>query len=190
VTTGRVGLVLSGLLLCTGCFGGSTPPPATTTTAAVTSPTPSQTTPPPTLPPDATKATPDGAVAFFRYFWDVYNYSYSALDTTELRRISESTCKFCLDSANAIDARKREGGHYVGGTVTVTTAVAAPGDVQVGLLVNSVVDQAMSSAVSAGGTIVSSSPAETGLRVDAAVLWKQATWRMLGVKSLNPKGTP
>jgi hypothetical protein len=182
--------VLSGLLLCTGCFGGSSPSPAPTTTAPATSATPSPTTPQPTLPSGATKPTTDGAVAFYRYFWDVYNYSYSALETTQLRRISESTCKFCLASANAIDARKREGGHYVGGTVTVTTAVAAPGNAQTGLLVNSVVDQAMSTVVDPNGAIMSSSPAETGLRVDAAVVWTQAAWHMLGVKSLNSRGTP
>jgi hypothetical protein len=129
-------------------------------------------------------------VAFFRYFWDVYNYSYSALDTTELRRISESTCKFCLDSANAIDARKREGGHYVGGTVTVTTAVAAPENVRIGLLVNSVINQTAGQAVAANGDIERSAPASTGMRIDSAVQWKGERWRMLAVDAVARGSTP
>ena len=191
--TGRAGVVAAGLLLCTGCWGGSADTPAPSTPAAPTG-SPSASTSPapvaPTLPAAAKQPTPEGAVAFFRYFWDVYNYSYAALDTKELRRISESSCKFCLDSANSIEGRKSEGGHYVGGAVSVTTAVASPENAQSGLIVNSVIDQDMSKVVGEGGVVLSSSPAEVGLRVDAAVRWDQSHWHMLGVESLSTRGTP
>lgn len=191
--TGRAGVVAAGLLLCTGCWGGSADTPAPSTPAAPTG-SPSASTSPapvaPTLPAAAKQPTPEGAVAFFRYFWDVYNYSYAALDTKELRRISESSCKFCLDSANSIEGRKREGGYYVGGIVSVSTAVAAPDNPKIGLIVNSIIDQTASRTVTADGVTEQSVPASTGMRIDSAVQWKGEQWRMLTVDAVTRGSTP
>jgi hypothetical protein len=134
--------------------------------------------------PDAAKAgTRAGAEAFFRYFWDVYNYSYASLDTAPLKAISESTCKFCTDAAEGIQLQSRRGGRFEGGAVTVKTIVVTPGDVKTGLVANSVIDQALSRVLGADGQVERQVPADAGVRVDAAVAWDGKGWRLLGIDS-------
>jgi len=172
--------------------GGSDPSPRPTaggTTSLSTSPTdspsptPSEALPPPLLPVDAESPTTAGAVAFFRYFWAIYNYGFASLDSAPLRRISASSCESCTRYAEGIDGSRAAGAVIAGGKVTVRTAVAAPGDAEVGLVVNALVDQQSASTVSADGSPGTTVPGKRGLRIDAAVRWRRGHWVMVGMDS-------
>jgi hypothetical protein len=168
-------------LVLAGCSSGSsgTLPTSVKPSTAVTS-APS-TMPPPTLPAEARQATRAGASAFFRYFWAVYNHAYASMDTTLLRSISDSTCKSCLGFADSIDAAARKEDHFNGGIVTVSVAVAAPGDPSTGLLVNGVVDQSPAQTISAKGSVLASATGSTNQRIDALVRWVGANWQVVGL---------
>ena len=49
----------------------------------------------PTLPSEATKETPDGAIAFVAHWIDVFNFSVSSGDLSALRDLNGSKCEGC-----------------------------------------------------------------------------------------------
>jgi hypothetical protein len=91
----------------------SAPPPgepsAMTASAAVV-PQPS---------PGATAATPDGAQAFVRYWFDVLNFATATGDTAPLDTASSPACTTCVGASTAIRAVYAGGGVIRGGQCTV-----------------------------------------------------------------------
>jgi Family of unknown function (DUF6318) len=136
---------------------------------------------PPLLPEAAKHPTRPGAEAFFRYFIAVYSYSYSSQNTSSLRAISDVTCKFCTSAIDAIESTRADNQHAVGGDGVVTNVVAAPGVPTDGLLINAVVDQRPSSIVDSDGSVIDTAAAESRVRMDAAVRWKDGAWQMRGL---------
>jgi hypothetical protein len=183
--------VVAGVSVYQAVSGSDDKPPvvlptgATTTTgtAAATTrvPSSSPTLKPPLLPAAAAKPTPDGAAEFFRFFWATYNYSFASLDAAPLRRISAPTCKSCAAYATGIDDAKRAGARFDGGRVIVRQAVAAPDDVQRGLVVNALVDQGAAVTIARDGQTSEPEPSKPDLRVDAAVRWTGEHWVMVGM---------
>ena len=186
------GLVLAvTVLTLTGCTGDDAPaPPSATTPPPTTSASPSPTPREPSLPAAAKKPTRAGAEAFYRYFWDVYNYSFASLRTQTLRRVSTSTCDFCSSAASKIDENRSAGASYSGGAVSVNVAVSAPGNPRVGLLVNSVLSQGDGKTVDSSGAEGSIIEGRKNMRIDAAVAWNGKAWRMLkidaGARKVGP----
>jgi hypothetical protein len=133
------------------------------------------------LPEAARVASRTGAEAFFRYFIDVYTYTYQSQDTSTMRGISDIECKFCASAIAGIDAARSHRQRIVGGSGTVTTVTAAPGDPHDGLLVNAIVDQQGSQILDNSGKVVQSAPPEHQVRMDAAVRWQGTAWQMRGL---------
>jgi Family of unknown function (DUF6318) len=141
---------------------------------------------PPTLPAAAKQPTQAGAEAFYRYFWDVYNFEFLTLDTTRMSAVSEhSTCSFCTGVIGNITKAASQNLHYKGGIVTPTTVVAAPGDPRNGLLLNGLLNQSESLTLDEVGQKVASNPARSKSRVDAAVRWTSDHWVALEVKVID-----
>lgn len=166
--------------------GSAAPAPVTPTSAppSSASPTPSQTkVEAPVLPAAAKEPTTKGAAAFFRYFWETFNYSYRALDTAGLDDLSEKSCRSCTSYIAAIEAARDEGNRFTGGEVQVLAAVAAPGDVERGLVVNAVISQEPAFTITPGGATATSADATAQQRIDAAVAWRDGRWVMLGMDS-------
>jgi Family of unknown function (DUF6318) len=184
-------VVVLGCLGLTGCSGSDAAPAPTTATTASRSPTSTPSSTPtataPALPAAARAGTRAGAEAFFRYFWDVYNYSYASLDTAPLRAISDPTCKFCTQAADGVESQSREEGRFEGGTVAIKVVVAAPGDPRTGLLINALIDQESSRVLDRDGKLKREIPSDRNVRVDAAVAWDGQGWHLLGIDS--GKGT-
>jgi len=98
--------------------GVSSPAAAVTTTSASVTPTVAA----PVLPEAAKQPTRPGAEAFFRYFIDVYTYTFTSQDTTPMRTISDSGCTFCTGAVEDAESSRANGEHVVGGVGTVTYA--------------------------------------------------------------------
>jgi hypothetical protein len=176
---GVVAVAAVGCTSTSGAGGDRTAPskaplsaPATTTSSAPG---------PPDLPVEATKPTREGAAAFFRYFWAVYNHAYASLDTRTLRRIYEPTCKSCQGAVDDIEGAANRGSRFVGGTVAVTAVVVAPGVPAEGLLVNGVIDQRPAHAVASDGQRGATATGSSHQRVDAAAIWDGKRWKMMGL---------
>jgi Family of unknown function (DUF6318) len=170
------------LLALTSCSPDSGPAPAPPTAASTTtSAAPSPSTTPPVLPAAAKQPTRPGAEAFFRYFIDVYDYTFDSQDTTLLRQISDTDCKFCKNSVADVEATKANRHHTVGGESTSTVVVAAPGEPEEGILVNAIIHQESSTVVDSSGKILERDPTHPNVRMDAAVRWKNGAWQMRGI---------
>ena len=172
-----------------GAGQGSTQEPRIPTTTVTPTATVAPTITPPALPAEATQATPEGAAAFFRYFWAVYGYSYASLDTRIMRSICETTCNSCRTFAAQIEAAAERGDHFEGGGVSVAVAVAAPSDPTRGTMVNGVIDQKSAWTVSAQGQVVASASPNVKKGVNAAVRWDGTRWRMLAIDVLANPGS-
>jgi hypothetical protein len=135
----------------------------------------------PVLPEAAKQPTRPGAEAFFRYFWDVYAYSFVAQDTSLIRSISDPTCKLCASATESVQGAEAARHRVKGGGITVTDVAAAPGEPAEGLLVNGIFDQQASSVVDQKGTVIGTAPANRQVRVDAVVRWLSGSWQMRGV---------
>jgi hypothetical protein len=169
------------------CSSGSAPPRRTSTvtvTPTATSISPSAS-PMPTLPAAAQQPTRPGAEAFARHFFAVYNYAFWNADPAPLQTLSDAECVYCNSVASGVTAMRSKGNRVEGGRILVTTAVAAPGDPQVGLLVNLILDQDAGRTLSASGALVGTTAERRNGRADVAVRWGGTSWVMLDVHLLR-----
>lgn len=188
----RIVLGLTGvtILLAAGCSGDSGTSPGTTVTvtptASMSSASSSPTFAPPVLPAVAKQSTQAGAKAFFRYFWDVYNYSYDARDVAALRGISDEKCTFCQSTVEDVEKTLRKDLHFQGGLVAVNEAAVAPDDPMAGVLVQGLISQGSSVLLDAKGQQVSTASAESKIRVDAALIFRNSRWVVLEIDKDPP----
>lgn len=114
---GLVALVCVGLGACSSGDGhGRVLPTLAPTTSALTSPTPLSN-------PSTSAATPDGAAAFVRVWFEALNAAARSGQAAELRKISSPDCRACTAFANSIESIWRTG-RIEGGVFTVAIAEA------------------------------------------------------------------
>ena len=123
---------------------------------------------------------------FVRYFWDVFNYSFSTGDAKLLESISTNACVFCSNSVKSVNELHARGLTAKGGQVSVNVVVAPPGDAKAGFLIYTVVSKAAGSVVDANGQVVNSSPSEPEKRSDVGVVYSGGQWLMDGVSFGGP----
>jgi hypothetical protein len=188
--TAVVGIVVGGLLVgwllsaCTGDDADKPPPSASATSPAATPSTPAATAP---TAPEA-KPTSASAEAFVRYFWDVYNYSYQALDVTDLNAVSSDSCKFCKSTTSEITALKNARKHIQGGNIRIATLAVPPGDPTNGVIVTLVINQEPGKTLNADGTISSVIRAAKNMRSEVALRWQGSRWSVYGVANQEKSG--
>lgn len=169
------------------CSNDSAPPRQTSTvtvTPTVTSTSPSAS-PTPSLPAAAQQPTRAGAEAFARYFFEIYNYAFCNADPAPLQAISAAECVYCKSTLDRVRSMREEQARAEGGLITVTTAVAAPGEPGDGLIVNLVLDQETGRTLSPAGEVVGTTPAVKNGRVDIGVRWESGRWILLDAHVLK-----
>ncbi len=117
----NVAAVAVGLMVVSGCSGGSDPGPSTLPTL---SPTPSATVTVAPVPPAATALTPQGADAFVRYFFDQMNIAFRTSNASLIDALSTPACITCNNYERALTAADKAG-HFLSGPTFAVTAVAA-----------------------------------------------------------------
>ena len=171
------------------CSGGADPSPApvavTTTITETGTPTPSASAVP-VLPDAAKQPTRPGAEAFFRYFMAVYSSSLRTLDPAPVESLSEATCTACKNVLETMADARTKGDRFSGGAIQVVMAVAAPDDPSRGLLVQAIIDQTTLTRLNSKGVEQASSPSLSGQRVDAALRWTGAAWKVLELQYVKP----
>jgi uncharacterized protein DUF6318 len=141
----------------------------------------------PTAP--AAKPTTKSAEAFVRYFWDVYNYSYQALDPGPLSSISTPACTFCKSTLNEISGLKNARKYATGGDIRARGVAAAAGDPSKGLIVTMTLNQEPGKTLNGDGTVISSLRAAHNIHSEVAVLWQTSKWMVYGVANDEKTGT-
>lgn len=99
----------------------SAPTTVSTTSSSSTTAPPATATPTgaPLLPDAARQQTPEGAEAFVRHWFDLFNYSFTALDSAAL--LSAGNCLTCQQLAKTIDEVAARGHTLTGGQAVVST---------------------------------------------------------------------
>jgi hypothetical protein len=120
----------------TACEGGDNPKPAPLPTSSATATTP----PPnrPTLPAEAQRLDKGGALAFVRYWIELFNYATASGDTAGLRAVSSAKCESCTAIADKIDRTYATGGHVEsnGWTVLSLDMGATPSNIHGAVLMS------------------------------------------------------
>jgi hypothetical protein len=186
----RAAVVVVALLLLAGCTEDEpdAPPLPSATPSALASSSPEVAVDPPVA-PEARKSAV-GAEEFVRYFWDVYDYSYTIGDASPLRAISDEECRFCQDSAAKIDEISMAGHQVLGAQVDVVAAVAPPSDPNQGLIVAVVVSEHPSSVVAADGKVVERQPGFRNMQSEVAVVWRPSGWVVRALANDEQTGKP
>jgi hypothetical protein len=142
------------------------------------SPTPSASAAP-ALPSEAQQPTREGAEAFARYYFAVYNHAFLTADPSLLKELSDGQCIFCNSTISAVQDIHDQNEHVIGGRITVTSAVAAEGIPTDRIVVNLRLDQDAGQTLSRTGVVDDTTPAQKGFRVDLAVRWITDRWIFL-----------
>ena len=160
-------------------------PTATPSSTPVVSPTqtatPTPTVAAPELPAAAQKRSQEGAEAFFRYFIDVYNYGYAALDPSVVESISDSKCRYCASVVRDIKASRDKGLRFEDGLVSVAGSLAAPDQNGLNFTIVAFIDQTAGTIYRADGTVEETSDAVKNQRADVTLTWVDGAWRMRAV---------
>lgn len=134
---GFLALVSAGVLLLSGCAGGSPEPGSSLTASQTASPTasptststpsavyrpadasgPAQNVPVPVLPAVAKTETKEGLEAFAKYWFAVLSYAYETGDVEPLQVVSGSECTFCNGLVKNVSNAWAEGKWISGGRV-------------------------------------------------------------------------
>jgi hypothetical protein len=151
---------------------------ATASSSALGSPTPTA---------DITSGTPESAIAFTRYYFDVLSYAYRTGDDGLLKMLSDDSCQTCAYYSARIASVYGAGGHISGGQLTVLDASVtgdAPTDASE-VPVNVLASSAEYSEVDASGTVQVTEPAveEFGARVTLSR--SMEAWKVARVQSLK-----
>lgn len=169
------------VLLAAGCNGGADNQPSPTPTPTVSSPTASPSdsgSPSPSasvsIPAEAMAQTPEGAVAFVKFFFDSVNEAWQQGDPDGLSPLFSGTCGTCANNAQYAVDLKAAGQRTNGPSVEVSDLVAHSSDGS-SMFVDFTLHQLQVSVVDGSEQIVSTSvPSTTPLR--AAVRWEEGRW--------------
>jgi Family of unknown function (DUF6318) len=182
----RVLVAAAAVAATTGCSGGGSGPESTSATSGTTTTPPTTSVAAPVLPEAAKHPTVAGAEAFYRYFWDVYSYAFRNGKSSAIMGVAAiPECTYCSSAIKNIDGVTVEGYHFEGGEVSPRLLVAAPGKPEVGILINSTLDQKAGTTRTSTGEIVKSEPAAVGIRIDAVVRWVNQRWLMAEAKVIK-----
>lgn len=203
---GFLALVSAGVLLLSGCAGGSPEPGSSPTASQTASPTasatptstpsavyrpadasgPAQNVPVPVLPAVAKTETKEGLEAFARYWFQLLSYAYETGDTRPLAKVTSPDCVMC-ERAKQVQVGWHEDGRWLqGGRVTTpaidtTFRVAPDGKYQVAVQVS----QEALSYYNSDGSLDSAEPKPSDSGSLMLVSFREGSWFVHTVEPIS-----
>lgn len=178
------------LVCLTACQNDDRPPQPTPSPSATTTVAPSPS--PSIAPPAAPIAAPTqkSAEAFVRYFWEVYNYSYSAQDIHTLQSISRPTCIFCQATLKAITDLTAKSQRIVGSDIRLELVAAPPTDPKVGLILSSIISEKPGKTLSSDGSTIDHTDGVRNMKSEIALDWTGKKWLVRDLANDETSGKP
>ena len=124
--------------------------------------------------------TPEGAVAFVRFYFDQVNKAYTAPDNTLLPPLGESGCKSCAALQSNADEYVSLGHRYASKGVEVRDVAAAEGAPGGQQFVTFMLHQLEASVVDSTGQVVSTKEDQEVER-KMLLLWKGDRWSVVDI---------
>ncbi|GAB3237706.1 DUF6318 family protein [Kineosporia babensis] len=138
----------------------------------------------------AAEKSAKGAEDFVRYFWEVYDYSYSTGNVTPLSAISDSDCVFCEDTVSKVGKLSAANQRVAGAHVEVVAAIAPPSDPSKGLIVVTILNERPSTIVDADGVTVKSQQGFRNMKSEIAIIWRDSQWIVRDLANNEKSGQP
>jgi hypothetical protein len=175
------------VLLAAGCNGGADNQPSPTPTPTVSSPTASPSdsgSPSPSasvsIPAEAMAQTPEGAVAFVRFYYDQLNAAWAAPNSSSLEGLADPTCGTCSNNREHAKELLTAGERVKGDSVTLISASPAPGAPEGQEFVDVELHQLPAEIVAADGSVVRTVNDRKGM-LRAVVIWRNDGWLIYGI---------
>ena len=170
-----------------GCNGGGDPTPSPTVTSSSPSASPSASASPSSspspsvsIPAEAMQQTPEGAVAFVKFYFDQVNAAWSLPDATLLPPLADEVCGTCDNYESTASQLLSSGTRSATPTLELLDVRAIDGAPLGQVFVAFTIHQLGAKVVNAEGATVSESP-EKNLPTDATVIWTEGSWRMYAI---------
>ena len=178
--------VLVGLtLVLAGCSGSTSdqpkvlPPVVTPSASPSTAPTASAG--PVVVPSAAVPATPQGAAAFVRFYFERLNEAFRRADPELTRELVDPACRTCANFNSAVRRVRDAGNHIDGQAFSVVTVEAAPPD-QGSVVVDVFLDFPRTHEVTASGTRTNTSVAQPRHHYSVFLARNAARWRVRAIQ--------
>lgn len=137
------------------------------------------------LPTEAAAATPQGAAAFTRYYFEILNQAFATGDSAPVRALSDPGCDSCNRLIGAIEEEPTPGERIEGGDYRIVFAESPPaesGDVIVELR------YALTEVrvVSPDGNLIRTKPGVPAVDAQLRLIRKGDAWIVRGFRNVKP----
>lgn len=170
-----------------GCNGGGDPTPSPTVTSSSSSASPSASASPSSspspsvsIPAEAMQQTPEGAVAFVKFYVDQINLAWTTPTAAVLPPLQTSSCNSCAGFQGDAEAYVLAGTRMVSAPASVEKVIPRDGAAPGAQFVQATITESVVDIVDRAGAVVDRSSAMTGTYV-FAVVWGEGQWRVNGV---------
>lgn len=137
------------------------------------------------LPSEAAAATPQGAAAFTRYYFDAVNQAFAAGDASQVRVLSDPGCDACNNLARAIEEEPAPGERIEGGDYQIVFAESPPtdnGDVVVEIRYALTAVRVLA----ADGRVIRTKPEVSAVDAQVRLIRNGGSWVVRGFRNVAP----
>lgn len=127
------------------------------------------------VPAAARAHTEEGAKAFAEFYVEKVSESGYTADSSDLKAISEPTCKGCAVFIELADELKADGHHVDRKSIVLKGLMVRPDSTQDRMVIDCLVEDLPSKIVDANGKTVSDEPGDK-LTLRNTVAWKNVGW--------------
>ena len=170
-----------------GCNGGGDPTPSPTVTSSSPSASPSvsaspSSSPSPSvsIPAEAMQQTPEGAVAFVKFYFDQVNRAWTTPDETVLPPLSDEQCNSCKNLQADAAELSAKGQRMDPAPVAVSEVLARDGAAPGRQFVSATLAQTGARVLDAAGSVIDQDQPTSGA-YNFALIWKGDRWLMQGI---------
>jgi hypothetical protein len=140
------------------------------------------------MPVLATKHTPDGAVAFAKFFSDTIDWGYATSSPAYMNHYFDAaTCQECRNLRTVLTSADKHQAYYRGSRTTTLSAepgaLGGPNGADSSAVLR--IDVTAWDVVDAKGQSLGSGPPSHNSRVEIWVKWRGATWHVVDMKTTN-----
>ena len=175
------------VLLAAGCNGGADNQPSPTPTPTVSSPTASPSdsgSPSPSasvsIPAEAMAQTPEGAVAFVKFYTEQINSAWIQPNAQLLEPLSDATCQSCAalqaTAASLVQTQEK----YLSPVLQLDSAAPSDGAPSGQQFILAQMQQLASKRVDSAGTVKDEQAAQSATR-QFVLIWQEGRWLVFGI---------